>query len=95
LSVSSLPYGACLNTSGSASGSVDRSRESTTGAVVNTLSSHPTLIGSGIRGIALGPDDNGGMTLVGNTSGTGGWSSNRQLIPTRWYEKLPNPSKVK
>ncbi|WP_410210797.1 pilus assembly protein PilY [Aquirhabdus sp.] len=90
-----LPYGACLNTSGSASGSVDSSRESTTGAVVNTLSSHPTLIGSGIRGIALGPDDNGGMTLLGNTSGTGGWSSNRQLIPTRWYEKLPNPSKVK
>ena len=86
-----IPYGACLNSDGT----IKTSRETGTGFTSNSQTSAPTLIGSGIRGIALGPNDNGGLTVVGNTSGSGGWTPSSKLIPTRWYEKQPNPSLVR
>ncbi|MBC7751543.1 MAG: pilus assembly protein PilY, partial [Candidatus Saccharibacteria bacterium] len=85
-----IPYGACLNSDGT----VNSTLEQNTGLVINTLTDHPTLMGNGIRGIAFGKKDGGGLTILGNTSGTGGWSTNRKLVPTRWYEKQPNPNKV-
>jgi type IV pilus assembly protein PilY1 len=86
-----LPYGACLNSDGTS----NTTRETSTGYVNNTIATHPTLLGPGIQGIALGPNSSGGLTLVGNQSGAGAWTPSSKLIPFRWYEKQPNPALVK
>ena len=88
-----LPYGACLNTDGTKNTTL----EAKTGFRLVSNSNDPgAVIGSGIRGISLGPklpatstDANscGNLTLVGNTGGTGAWSCTKKLLSTRWYEK--------
>lgn len=88
-----LPYGACLN----ADGTRNTAKDAKTGFLLNNNSNHPdSVLGSGIRGIALGPkipDTNtspnscGNLTLVGNTEGTGTWTCTKKLLSTRWYEK--------
>ena len=88
-----LPYGACFNKDGAR----DSAKDAKTGFLLKNNSNHPdSVLGSGIRGIALGPkipDTNtspnscGNLTLVGNTEGTGTWTCTKKLLSTRWYEK--------
>lgn len=98
-----LPYGVCLTSSGTKDTST--SGEATSGArflISGTTMTNDKVIGPGIRGISLG--DNGtaasganackGFTIVGNLGGTGNWNCTKKLIPTLWYEKQPNRSKV-
>jgi len=96
-----LPFGACVsNTTGllqtNTSGTLI---ETGTGAMSNPTSSG-TLIGPGIRNLQIAsvPTSGGscnGLTISNNQSSTGNWTCTRNLIPTRWYEKLPNTSRVK
>jgi type IV pilus assembly protein PilY1 len=100
-----LPYGVCLVETGTNAGQKDTSVESLSGArfTSDTTPKNDKVLGGGIRGIALG--DNGttpsatdgdckGFTIIGNTSGLGNWNCKRKLVPTLWYEKQPNRSKV-
>ncbi|MCK4077657.1 PilC/PilY family type IV pilus protein [Acinetobacter radioresistens] len=89
-----LPFGACLTSSGTK----DTAAEAKTGFLLDEDKKNKNVIGSGIRGITLGPRNlsgNGGggtnscgsLTLIGNEKGSGEWSCTRVLNPLRWYEK--------
>ena len=87
-----LPFGVCLN----ADGSKNLDQEQKTGLII-TNGKNQNVIGSGIRGITLGPDTGGSgtetknscgsLTLIGNIQGSGKWKCSRILNPVRWYEK--------
>lgn len=86
-----LPFGVCLN----ANGSKNLDQEQKTGLII-TNGKNQNVIGSGIRGITLGPDTSSGtetknscgsLTLIGNIQGSGKWKCSRILNPVRWYEK--------
>lgn len=93
-----LPYGTCYK-----EGNKDIEAEKRTGMVMlNGVNQN--VLGSGIRGIALGPtggsggggttdDPNscGALTLIGNIKGAGEWKCSRILNPIRWYEKNVSP----
>lgn len=93
-----LPYGTCYK-----EGNKDIEAEKRTGMVMlNGVNQN--VLGSGIRGIALGPtggsggggttdDPNscGALTLIGNIKGAGEWKCSRILNPIRWYEKNVAP----
>ncbi|AXI01521.1 pilus assembly protein [Aquirhabdus parva] len=99
-----LPYGVCLTSTGA----IDTTKQSSTGfQLVAKSSTDATLVngnvlGAGIRGFVLGDggastDPNAtcrNITLIGNTAGAGTWNCARKLVPTMWYEKKPNISKV-
>lgn len=97
-----LPYGNCTAT--------NFITNTSTGFVRVTSSSsgqvNGNVIGAGIRGLALGdpnnqpsqtpgPKDCSNLAVIGNQSSLSAWSCTRSIVPTRWYEKQPNPSKVK
>lgn len=86
-----LPFGVCLN----ADGSKNLDQEQKTGLILIN-GKNQNVIGSGIRGITLGPDTSSGtetknscgsLTLIGNIQGSGKWKCSRILNPVRWYEK--------
>lgn len=93
-----LPYGTCYK-----EGNKDIEAEKRTGMVMlNGVNQN--VLGSGIRGITLGPtggsggggttdDPNscGALTLIGNIKGAGEWKCSRILNPIRWYEKNVSP----
>lgn len=98
-----LPYGVCTT-----NGSKNATEELTSGAKFvssGSLITNDKVIGPGIRGIALGADNRStaragactAFSLVGN-QGAGGsgesWNCTKKLVPTLWYEKQPNRSKV-
>ncbi|WP_434057113.1 VWA domain-containing protein [Acinetobacter silvestris] len=92
-----LPFGACLKSDGTVD-SGPGGRESKTGFQTKTTDCPPGVaecnsdpIGSGIRGLALAPIAGPGAcsdkTLTGNEKGTGKWSCQQIINPTRWYDK--------
>ncbi|OTG80688.1 PilC/PilY family type IV pilus protein [Acinetobacter sp. ANC 4648] len=91
-----LPFGACLKTDGTVD-SGPGGRESKTGFQTKTTDCPPGIaecnknpIGSGIRGLAMAPIEGGACpdkTLAGNDKGTGKWSCEQIINPTRWYDK--------
>jgi type IV pilus assembly protein PilY1 len=100
-----LPYGVCTTTTGT----VNFTAESKTGSRADPVASR-TLMGPGIRGVTLvSPAPCTGSTcpttpttascsdldITNNQSTLGSFSCQTKLIPTRWYEKLPNPNLVK
>lgn len=105
-----LPYGACVGDDGTLDTTKERKQgaqlvvktivTNTDGTTTTNYS--PNLLGAGIRGIALAgttptPSTTGacpGFTIVGNQAGLGAWTCSRKLVPTRWYEKQPNPARV-
>ncbi|WP_425353191.1 pilus assembly protein PilY [Acinetobacter guillouiae] len=92
-----LPYGACLKTDGT----IDNGTESKTGFQTKTKDCPPgiaecndNVIGTGIRGLAMAPITSStansacpDKTLAGNEKGTGKWSCQQIINPTRWYDK--------
>ena len=94
-----LPYGVCLD----ASGNKDTIMESKTGFQYITDNNNKlinsNIIGSGIRGVTLGPGPDSGkpnscgsLTMLGNIKGSGKWECTRILNPIRWYEKYVSAS---
>lgn len=94
-----LPYGVCLDVSGNK----DVIMESKTGFQYTTNDVNKLInsnvIGSGIRGITLGPGPDSGkpnscgsLTMLGNIKGSGKWECTRILNPIRWYEKYVSAS---
>lgn len=93
-----LPFGTCLTSNGTK----DTIAESKTGFLMGVDKKNKNVIGSGIRGITLGPRDPSGggggknscgsLTLIGNEKGSGEWSCTRILNPVRWYEKYVKTS---
>ncbi len=98
-----LPYGVCLTSTGK----VNTTLEVNTGSVANPLTSG-TLMGPGIRGVTLvSPSACVGtacpkptktncssLDITNNQITLGSFSCETKLIPTRWYEKLPNANLV-
>ena len=92
-----LPYGACLKTDGT----IDNGTEAKTGFQTKTKDCPPgiaecndNVIGTGIRGLAMAPITSStansacpDKTLAGNEKGTGKWSCQQIINPTRWYDK--------
>lgn len=88
-----LPFGVCIS-----NGQKDNQVEKRTGMIMSD-GKNQNVLGSGIRGITLGPknpsstnpalDPNscGALTLIGNIKGAGEWNCRRILNPIRWYEK--------
>jgi type IV pilus assembly protein PilY1 len=94
-----LPYGACLDTTGNKDSIMERKTgfQHTTDSNNQLINSN--VIGSGIRGITLGPggdtgkpDSCGSLTMLGNIQGSGKWECTRILNPIRWYEKYVSAS---
>jgi type IV pilus assembly protein PilY1 len=100
-----LPYGVCYTAS---TGKVNSALEVNTGALANPATSG-TLMGPGIRAVQLvspAPVACTGtsctkttaacsnLNISNNQSTLGSFSCATKLIPTRWYEKLPNPKLV-
>lgn len=94
-----LPYGVCLD----AKGNKDSNAEEKTGFQYTTDKNNKIInsnvIGSGIRGITLGPSGDtgkpnscGSLTMLGNVKGSGKWECTRILNPIRWYEKYVSAS---
>lgn len=94
-----LPYGVCLD----AKGNKDSNAEEKTGFQYTTDENNKIInsnvIGSGIRGITLGPGGDtgkpnscGSLTMLGNIKGSGKWECTRILNPIRWYEKYVSAS---
>lgn len=86
-----LPYGVCLQLDGTK----DAKEDQGSGFQISN-GKNLNVIGAGIRGITLGPDNSGGngkpnscgsMTMLGNIKGSGKWECTRILNPLRWYEK--------
>ncbi len=92
-----LPFGACLNTSGT----INSTDESSSG--FKTTTTCPTgstatecnsnVIGLGIAGVTPAPIENStdgscpDFTIAGHSSGTGRWECLPTVNPTRWYER--------
>lgn len=94
-----LPYGVCLDINGKKDAIV----EAKTGFQYTTDKDNKLIngnvIGSGIRGITLGPGGDtgkpnscGSLTMLGNIKGSGKWECTRILNPIRWYEKYVSAS---
>ena len=93
-----LPFGACLKTDGTVDGGAG-GKETETGFQTKTKECPPNVtecndnvIGSGIRGLAMAPITGTNAacpdkTLAGNEKGTGRWSCEQMINPTRWYDK--------
>ncbi len=98
-----LPYGVCTDPS---TGKVNLTMEAKTGSRSDPAASG-TLMGPGIRGITLvSPPCTGSacatptkascsdLDITNNQTTLGSFSCETKLIPTRWYEKLPNANLV-
>ena len=95
-----LPFGACLKTDGTVDGGTG-GKETKTGFQTktgkewcppNVTECNDNVIGSGIRGLAMAPIAGTNTacpdkTLAGNEKGTGRWSCEQLINPTRWYDK--------
>lgn len=86
-----LPYGVCLKLDGNK----DVDEDQKTGFKIISDPPPEFLVKApvvpGIGGIGFGPKPGkgncGGITMLGNTQGSGEWECNRILNPLRWYEK--------
>ena len=94
-----LPYGACLKTDGTVDGGAS-GMESKTGFQTKktdcpdgAAECNANVIGTGIRGLAMAPitSTTGAAcpdkTLAGNEKGTGKWTCQQIINPTKWYDK--------